>query len=107
MSGFHIPWDMIATIVCSVLASSGFWAAVMRWADRKNAKTKLLLGLAHDRIVSIGQAYIGRGWITAEEYDDLYTYLYLPYKKEGGNGTAERIMKEVASLPVKKDRAAI
>lgn len=97
--------QMIITVVCSVLASSGLWAFVMKLTERRNARTRLLLGLAHDRIVSIGQMYIGRGWITAEEYDDLYTYLYLPYKEEGGNGTAERIMKEVASLPVRKDRA--
>ena len=35
------------------------------------------------------------------EYDNLYNYLYKPYKSLGGNGSAERIMEEVKKLPIK------
>lgn len=46
------PWiQMIITIICSLIASSGFWAYITRYADRKDVKTELLIGLAHDRIV--------------------------------------------------------
>lgn len=65
----------------------------------------LLIGLAHDRIINLGKEYIRRGSITAGEYDDLYTYLYVPYRKGGGNGTAEKIMKEVAELPITAERS--
>lgn len=48
------PWvQMVATIVCSVLASSGFWAYLQSRREKNDAKTKLLMGLAHDRIVSL------------------------------------------------------
>lgn len=96
-------WIQITvTIACSVLASSGLWTYIQRRADKNDAKTELLRGIAHDRIVFLGMSYVNRGYITQGEYDDLYTYLYEPYVKAGGNGTAERVMKEVEKLPIKK-----
>lgn len=46
--------QMIVTIVCAVLASSGFWAFVQRKSDKNDAEKELLVGLAHDRIVYLG-----------------------------------------------------
>jgi hypothetical protein len=62
----------------------------------------MLIGLGHDRIMFLGMKYIERGFITQDEYENLYDYLYKPYKKLGGNGSAERVMKEVDKLPIKK-----
>lgn len=96
--------QMIVTIVCSVLASSGLWAFISKRSDQMDAKTELLMGIAHDRIVFLGMSYINRGYITQDEYENLYTYLYGPYKKVGGisNGSAERVMSEVNNLPIRK-----
>lgn len=96
--------QMIVTIVCSVLASSGLWAFIAKRSDRMDAKTELLMGIAHDRIVFLGMSYINRGYITQDEYENLCTYLYGPYKKVGGvsNGSAERVMNEVDNLPIRK-----
>jgi hypothetical protein len=69
--------------------------------DHKDARTELLIGIAHDRIIFLGMLYIGRGYITQDEYENLHEYLYEPYKKSGGNGSAERIMKEVEKLPIR------
>jgi len=91
---------MAVTVVCAVLASSGFWAWLTARREKKDAKTKMLLGLGHDRIVVLCMKYIERGWITQDEYEDLNKYLYLPYKEMGGNGTAERVMAEVKKLPI-------
>ena len=88
------------TIIVSVIASSGFWAFVQSISDKKNAKTKMLIGLAHDRIMYVGMAVIEKGSITKDEYENLHTYLYQPYKKLGGNGICERIMSEVDKLPL-------
>ena len=93
--------QMIVTIVVAVLGSSGLWAFIQRRSDKNSAQTKLLIGLAHDRIEYLAANYIHRGWITAEEYDNLYRYLYLPYKENGGNGTGEKIMEKVDKLPIK------
>lgn len=61
----------------------------------------MLKGLGHDRICYLGECCIQRGYITKDEYENLHDYLYLPYKKLGGNGTAEKIMKEVDRLSLK------
>lgn len=99
--------QMITTIVCSVLASSGLWAVVSKRMDRKDAKTELLIGMAHDRIMFLGMSYLNRGYITRDEYENLHEYLYNPYKKAGGNGSAEHIMKLVDKLPIGKEENSI
>lgn len=94
--------QMVITIICSILASSGFWAYLQSRTNKNSAERELLIGLAHDRIIYLGMKYIDRGWITQDEYEDLNKYLYKPYKKNGGNGSAERVMNEVDRLPLHK-----
>lgn len=94
--------DVIVTIVCALIASSGFWAIMAKRLEKKDNKSKLLIGLGHDRIMSLGMEYIKRGWITTDEYENLNHYLYTPYKEAGGNGSAERIMQEVNKLPIRE-----
>lgn len=94
--------QLIVTVVCSVLASSGLWAYVAKRMDKKDAKTKLLIGLAHDRIIYLGMSYVNRGYITEDEYENLHEYLFSPYSTAGGNGSAERVMKEVEKLPIRR-----
>lgn len=93
---------MIITIICSVVASSGFWAFLQKRSEGKDAKTQMLIGLGHDRIVYLGMQYVQRGYITKDEYENLNDYLYKPYTALGGNGTAERVMDEVSRLPIRQ-----
>ena len=90
------------TILCSVMASSGFWAYLQKHNDKKDVRTEMLIGLGHDRIIGLGMQYIERGWLTQDEYENLSEYLYKPYAKMGGNGSAKRIMIEVDKLPIRK-----
>lgn len=92
--------ELIGTVFCSVLASSGFWAFIQWRGDQKDTKTQMLIGLAHDRIVYLGMQYIDRGWITQDEYENLNDYLYKPYARLGGNGSAKHVMDEVNRLPI-------
>lgn len=87
-------------IVTSAIASSGFWAYLQKRDTRKDATNQLLLGLAHDRIVHLGMTYIERGSVNKDEYEDLIKYLYGPYSSFGGNGLAEKVMADVAKLPM-------
>lgn len=97
------PWlQIVLAVFSSVLASSGLWAYLMKKSEKKDVKTEMLIGLAHDRIVYLGMKYIERGYITQDEYENLREYLYDPYHKIGGNGSAERVMKEVDKLPIRK-----
>lgn len=93
--------ELALTVVASVLASSGFWAFIQSRREKKDAKTQMILGLGHDRILTQGLEYIKRGWITPDEYENLYEYLYKPYERMGGNGSAKKIMDEVKHLPTK------
>lgn len=92
--------QMALTVVCAVIASSGFWAYIQKRSEKKDVKTQMLVGLAHDRILFLGMRYIERGSITRDEYENLYEYLYRPYEKMGGNGSAKRVMQEVNKLPI-------
>lgn len=83
------------TILGSILASSGLWTFFTKRSEKKDTRTEMLIGLAHDRIMSLGIFYIERGWMTSDEYENLYNYLFEPYSKLGGNGSAARVMKEV------------
>ena len=94
---------MVVAIVTSVLASSGFWAFLQHRFDKNDASKRLLVGNAHDRIMSLGMFYIERGWITADEYENLRVYLYEPYHEAGGNGTATKIMIDVDKLEIRKN----
>lgn len=109
--------NSIVIIVTAIFASTGFWAfltARLAAKDTKSAKedkqmelqSKMLKGLAHDRICYLGEEYVKRGFITKDEYENLHDYLYSPYKELGGNGTAEKIMNEVEKLPI-HDKAGV
>lgn len=91
----------LITALAAVAASSGFWAYVQRKSAKQTQNDRLLLGLAYDKIISMGLSYIERGWITKDEYEDYRKYLYEPYKALGGNGVTERVVAEVSSLPLR------
>ena len=95
----------VITIVISVIASTGFWQFLINWCNHKRMKmdatTRMLLGIANKIICKSCQEYISRGYITKEEYEDLKKYLCDPYFELGGDGTVERLFKEVDQIPIK------
>ena len=92
--------EVLGAVVAALLASGGYWSYKMSKNNHKTAESKMLMGLAHDRIVELGMKYIERGAITRDEYENLYDYLYLPYKELGVNGSAERVMDVVKQLRI-------
>ena len=101
MSGVDLVQTLL-TILCSVIASSGVWAVVLKLMDKKDVKTQMLIGLGHDRIMYLATNYINRGtWITTEEYENLVDYLYKPYEAMGGNGSAKRLVDEIKKMDIK------
>jgi hypothetical protein len=93
----------IVVIVCSVLGSGGFWAFLqvkLRKRDtRRDATTRLMMGLAQAQISTLGLEYIDRGSVTHDEYENMLRYLYEPYQDLGGNGSTKRLMRDVGNLP--------
>lgn len=92
---------MIVTIVVAVLGSQGLWGLLAKIRDKKDAKTMVLRGLAHQEILELGRAALAAGAITADDWENLHDYLFVPYEKMGGNGSAARIMREVEKLPIR------
>lgn len=105
--------NAIIALASALLGASGLWAYIAKRLDAKmalankheqdrKAERNLLVGLAHDRIMWLGMSYIDRGYITREEYENINDYLFIPYEKCGGNGSAKKIMHEVRELPLHK-----
>lgn len=99
-------------LIVALLTSTALWGVVSKVILKRmeltakrskadDAERKMLVGLAHDRIVHLGMVYIDRGYITQDEYENLNDYLYAPYEKMGGNGSAKRVMEEVRKLPIR------
>lgn len=108
----------VVSVLTAVLASGGLWSFLSKKqeirfeelerkrkeeaeAEAKNdVKTKLLVGLAHDRLIYLTNKYLEEGWINSDDYENL-TYMYIPYIQGGGNGTVKRNMEKVEKLPPK------
>ena len=96
-----INWaQVITSVLIALISSTGLWSYIASYRNKHDAKTRLLIGLAHDRIIYLGTQYIERGYITPDEYENLHDYLYAPYAENGGNGSAKRVMEEVKRLPL-------
>lgn len=92
--------DILTAVLIAIIGSSGIWALILRWIEKHDAKAEMLKGLGHDRILELGQSYIRRGNITADEFENLHDYLFVPYTKLKGNGTAEKTINDVKKLPL-------
>lgn len=98
--------ELMVSIVVAMFASTGFWSLltylIQRRDSKNSAESQMLKGLAHDRICYLGELYIKQGYVTQDQFQNLHDYLYEPYTRLGGNGTAKKIMDEVRDLPLKE-----
>lgn len=96
--------EIMVTIICAIFSSVGFWTFVnnvyQNIRDKKSAERKALLGLLHEKLSERATAFITHGSITRSEYEDFITYVYEPYVGLGGNGTGEKLKKEVDELRI-------
>lgn len=95
----------IIAIISGIFGLSNLAMFLIQRYDQKHSKDRpeyqMILGLGHDIIVTKGEQYIKRGCITKDEYENLNEYLYQPYLKMGGNGTAKKIMSEIEKMPLR------
>ena len=106
----------IITAVITALTSSGFVSLILYFLQRRDrqkekeesiesAQAKMLLGLGHDRILSITDRLVKRGAITLKEKRNL-EYLWKPYNSLHGNGDCEIGYKACQQLPVVSEEKA-
>lgn len=88
--------------------SGGFWVYLSKKYERRDTKRdnieKLIMGLAHDKIMYLSILYLEKGWVNEDEYADLFKYFWEPYCALGGNGSADRVIKLVQMLPLKPEQ---
>lgn len=112
--------EMIITIIIAVVGSSGLWAFLqflltnskkskrkedlVAKLDRHESEIKQIkamsLGALYDRAKFLGESYLKRGWWTLNEYEDYKHYIYQPYHDAGGDGTIDKIMRELEKMPI-------
>lgn len=97
--------EYLAPLALAVFASTGFWQFVINVYNLRKQKEskydKLILGVAYHMIREECEEMLLQGEITTDEYADLKKYLYEPYRAMGGNGTCEKLMKEIEKLPIR------
>lgn len=96
---------MIERLILAVVGSNALFAFVRflitRHDCKKDPETRLLLGIAHDRIVFLCTTAIDRGYTTTGEMDNI-EQIYGPYSEMGGNGTGKEMFERYSNLPIKE-----
>ena len=99
---------MSTTIIVAIIGSNGLWTLILYLIQRRDKKkdpeSKLLLGIAHDRILFLCRKACERGWTTEGEMDNI-TQIYKPYEELGGNGTGKEMYKRYINLPLKGENS--
>lgn len=93
---------VVVSVVVAVVGSTGFWTWLSHRREKKSAQALMLMALGHDRIMALSTKYVERGYITADEYENLLG-LYEPYAEMGGNGSGTRMVEACKALPITKE----
>ena len=93
---------VVVSVVVAVIGSAGFWTWLSHRREQKSAQALMLMALGHDRIMALSTKYVERGYITADEYENLLG-LYEPYAEMGGNGSGTRMVEACKTLPIHKE----
>lgn len=78
---------------------------LIRTVEKIKAKFRLIemsnLALLHNEIYKECHRLIQQGWVTVDDLNNL-EHLWDGYHGLGGNGTGERLYKEVLALPIRE-----
>ena len=91
--------ELANPIITTLLGGSGVWAWAKSKSDRNTSSHGLLLRVSKNQLITLGRAYLDRGYITMDEYEE-YEAEYKLYSALGGNGLARRVFKQVDDLPI-------
>lgn len=98
-----VYWELVITVIVAVMGSSGIWGYISHRSNQKDGTSNMIKGLAQHMIIAEGNRLIEQGYVTMDEYRNLHKGLFKPYVQLGGNGLAEKIVKEVDKLPIYKE----
>lgn len=98
---------LLITGVYTIVASAGFWQFFTNRRNQKDAEVLLLLALTRSVCIQIADMYLEQGWIHRDDYDHLMSEIYAPYKTLGGNSSVDRIMEDLAKLPIRSSASFV
>lgn len=104
-------------VIITALTSSGFMSLILyilQKHDKRKEKLKendthqsrMLVALAHDKLIHLTEKYVRRGGITLKEKRNL-EILYRPYESMGGNGDCRIGYNACLELDVISDETAL
>lgn len=99
--------EIILAVVVAIMGSSGLWGYIGVRATKRDGTADMVKGLAQHMIIREGSRLLEKGYVTQDEYRNLHSGLYAPYKALGGNGLAKKIVMEVEKLPMRKKQGEI
>lgn len=91
----------LVTIVVALIGSSGVWGIFTMLIQKKNTSTMLLLRVTQHVLIMESHRLLEQGYMTSDEYRNITKGLYEPYKILGGNGLAEKMLNDIAKLPIR------
>lgn len=91
--------ELTNPLLSAIFGAPGIWAWVKTKADHDNNAVKLILSVSKNQLITLGRAYLERGYITMDEYEE-YEAEYQVYSSLGGNGLARRVFEQVDDLPM-------
>lgn len=116
-----MSWEYAITgtisLIVGIFGSTGFWTYINARREKNSEVYKkiddieikvdgyiekmqqMIMGQTYVNIVRTCEYWIQRGWVEQDDIRDLEHYMYDPYRAWGGNGTAERLFKQVCELP--------
>lgn len=89
------------TILVSIFGSMGFWSFMSDRRSKKSIERAAIQCVLFMAIKMSCKTCLRRGWVTTEEIEDIEKYMFEPYEKMGGNGTAKLLMDKIKALPSK------
>lgn len=105
--------ETVIIAVISIFASGGFWTYMQYMSQRKDRQREVItketvdnlcaasLSTLHTNLYRLTKTVIKRGYITADELDELEN-VYKPYHALGGNGTGKIYYERAKSLPMEE-----
>lgn len=91
----------LVTITVALIGSSGVWGIFTMLVQKRNSTTRLLLKVAQHVLIMESHRLLEQGYMTSDEYKNITRGLYEPYKLLGGNGLAEKMLNDIAKLPIR------
>ena len=101
--------DLILTLAVAIIGSGALSALIAglftRKAEKKRRNGGLISGvrmILYERIKYLGRHYIERGFIEADELEDLIEMHNTYHDELEGNGFLDKLMADVKKLPIRR-----